>query len=473
MAISDVRGAGPFLAWPGMANLRVSLPLAFSFLKLFTSVYGGASLLAGLHAAHAMAYFDFELRLPFVPSLVIVYLTVPVALALAPFILRTWREITPLFLTLTVETLVGGLCFLLFPLEQGYPPRVAAAGFWGGLFHLADVLNLEYNEVPSLHVTFAVTAALVFGRRCGRLGRTLFALWAVAVAVSALLMHEHHLLDVAAGAVLAFATVGSVQRWASRDSFLDALQVELLCLREFACFVRRHRRYLLTFAALYRASFPNWRKTRVLRAAYCLAQHVDDVLDGDRQVPGDPEAYVQEILRGLRGEAPFGDSAADRLAEFLLPELPAEARGDLIALFEVLLEDRRRMAARRTWSAAALAEHHRKTFHYSLNLTLTLAGAALRASDAPELIAALSWCSPVRDLEEDRAKGLINIPGAVLERGAVEEWLREEHERGAAAIAALGRRLPTIDDPRSRSILTAFHRALAIYERKYRQGTPG
>ncbi len=30
-----------------------------------------------------------------------------------------------------------------------------------GLFHLADVLNLEYNALPSLHVAFAITTAEV------------------------------------------------------------------------------------------------------------------------------------------------------------------------------------------------------------------------------------------------------------------------------------------------------------------------
>ncbi|HSF41133.1 MAG TPA: hypothetical protein VLT87_15155, partial [Thermoanaerobaculia bacterium] len=102
-----------------------------------------------------------------------------------------------------------------------------------------------------------------------------------------------------------------------------------------------------------------------------------------------------------------------------------------------------------------------------------------RAADAPELVDALSWCSPVRDLAEDWKKGLINVPAEVLEQAqgdlaapAVREWLREEHRRGAAAIAALGAKLPAIPDPRSRAVLSSFHRALAAYERKYRKKNP-
>ena len=52
---------------------------------------------------------------------------------------------------------------------------------------------------------------------------------------------------------------------------------------------------------------------------------------------------------------------------------------------------------------------------------------------------------------------------------AIREWLRSEHRRGAACIAALGARLESVEDPKGRAILSAFHRALAAYERKYRR----
>ena len=467
MDARDSRGAEPLLAWPGMASLRLTLPLSYLFSKIFFSIYGLASLLAGIRGAHSAFYFDWELRLPFFPSVALIYLSVPRVLALTPVVLRTWRDFLPFFVTLTAVTVIAGLIFLVAPVTQGYPQRVAS-GTWAWVFQLADKLNLNYNEVPSLHVAFAVTVALVFGRRCGPLGKSLFWLWAAAVVASALLMHEHHVLDLVAGAVLGFVSVGVVHRRASREKTLQALRIEALCLREFLHFARRHPRYLLIAFALF-------RETRILRVAYCLAQHVDDVLDGDRKIKGDPEAYVQSVLRGLRGEAPFGDSTAEQLAEYVSRETTSfeterdDPRGDLIRLFEVLLEDRRRMDAQRALPAAELAELHRKTFFYSLNLTFILSGAKARAEEEPELIGALSWVSPVRDLEKDRKKGLINIPAEALEAGTVREWLRAEHLRGAAFIEALGARAAATEDPRSRKILAPFHKALSAYERKYRK----
>jgi hypothetical protein len=232
---------------------------------------------------------------------------------------------------------MGGLVFLLLPMAQSYPQR-QAYGLGGAVFRFADRLNLDYNELPSLQVAFAVTAAIVYGRRCGWLGKTLFGLWAVTVTLSALLMHEHHLLDLGAGAVLGWVAVATVHRRTSEERVLEVLRIEGLCLRELAHFVRRHFRNLRPLGAYFRASRGGWRKTRVLRASWCLAQYVDDVLQGRRRVKGDPEEHVQAILRALRGEAPFGGSAAEQLAQFVA-SAGEESRRELIDLFGRPLAD--------------------------------------------------------------------------------------------------------------------------------------
>ena len=57
----------PLLAWPGVESLKLTLPLSYLFSKIFFSIYGGASLLAGLRGARPNFHFDWELRLPFLP----------------------------------------------------------------------------------------------------------------------------------------------------------------------------------------------------------------------------------------------------------------------------------------------------------------------------------------------------------------------------------------------------------------------
>src|SRR4029450_9985999 len=95
-----------------------------------------------------------------------------------------------------------------------------------------------------------------------------------------------------------------------------------------------------------------------------------------------------------------------RRAELKRPD----GREKLAALVKVLIEDRRRMDARKTMPAAALATHHHKTFSLSLDLTLIAVGSDLRAEDAPDLIDALSWCSPIRDVDQELGNVLQHIP---------------------------------------------------------------
>ena len=277
------RGREPFLAWPGIASFRLTIPLSYLFFKVFSSVYGGASLLARLRRAPSTDfYFPWEMHLPFVPSWSVVYLSVPLLILLTPFILRTWRTFTPFVLTLTAETLIAGIFFLVVPVSQAYPPRVAH-GFFGGVFHLVDRLNLDYNKFPSLHIAFAVTAAIVFGRRCGWLGRTLFSLWIVAVGASTLLIHEHQLLDLVDRArprprLRRHRAAPGVRRPVPRRSaHRHALPARALPLGAAAHPLTCSPSPLLP---------PPLARTRTLRVSYALTQHVDDVLDGKPQGAG-------------------------------------------------------------------------------------------------------------------------------------------------------------------------------------------
>jgi membrane-associated phospholipid phosphatase len=204
--------------------------LSALFTALFVAVYGGASWLSAYRNPPPAPHFAFEAAIPFVPEMAWIYLSMPLALALTPLVLRTKREVVPFFFTLTAQLLAAGLCYLIYPVAPAWPPRVVE-GPAAGVFHFADALNLEYNELPSLHVAFAVSVALVFGRRLSPRGpavRLLLWLWVLAVGASTLMLHEHHLLDVLTGTALGILAVATVQRWTERREFLDALQLEVL-----------------------------------------------------------------------------------------------------------------------------------------------------------------------------------------------------------------------------------------------------
>jgi len=203
--------ATQFLAWPGWGHLRYAALLSFVNTLWFVLVYGGMDALTARRTFRVPVHFPAELTIPFVPAMTLFYMSIYLLFWMAPFVLRTRREFRALVITLAVAIFCGGIGFLLFPADLGFaPPREEDLGIWAGLFHFADKLNLIYNLLPSLHVAFAVICVAIFCARVPVAGKVLLWFWAAMVAASTVLIHQHHLLDVATGWLLALVCVKSI-----------------------------------------------------------------------------------------------------------------------------------------------------------------------------------------------------------------------------------------------------------------------
>ena len=132
----------------------------------------------------------WERDIPFIPALSVFYVSLTPLLCLAPFVIRNICDFRVLFKVMVTETIIGAVCFLLLPVESGYPSR-QVSGFFAPVYNFADHLNLTYNELPSLHVAFAYTAAIIFGQRLQYSGRILLLIWASLIAISTLFTHQH------------------------------------------------------------------------------------------------------------------------------------------------------------------------------------------------------------------------------------------------------------------------------------------
>jgi hypothetical protein len=377
---------------------------------------------------------------------------------------------------------VAALFFIAAPVQSSFPER-HVTGPWSATFLLADTLNLERNLFPSLHVAFAVTAALALAPTLGRWSRLLPLAWAATIAASTLLIHEHHIADVVGGVLLALLAWRHVGRWAGRADVLSAVDVELLCLRNQWLFARRHRRYALIALLLLVDRMPRWRARRVLVTGFCFLQAVDDILDGDRASSRDPLDVVDGLMQAIRDNR-FCDDDLMRLAQAFVSDLrltgKAAAIDDVLEIMAVMRRDRCRAVERALWSAEALREQHRKTFTLSLNLLLAASGSELRAADAPELIEAFGWCSTMRDLREDIDAGLINVPAevvraarldasspvdfdALLRSGDMRAWMAAERERAVMLLDGAQRRLDALKAQPGAQVLRIFTRSIRSF----------
>ncbi len=177
---------------------------ALAFLAVFYVFYGAASVLAGFNPQRLAVGMAWEANIPFVPQAAWVYNSMLLLLIAVMVVLRYEPRIRGLFWVLCAQVVFASLVFVLLPIDKSFPLRDSATALpW--VFVLADTLNLENNDLPSLHVCLAYTGAMIAGVHSQPLMRVGFMLWASAIAVSTLLMHEHHVLDLLTGWLLALA----------------------------------------------------------------------------------------------------------------------------------------------------------------------------------------------------------------------------------------------------------------------------
>jgi membrane-associated phospholipid phosphatase len=198
---------GAFFHWPGWGQFRYVVWLSLAVGAWFAVIFYGAEAVTSLHSYRIRVHLDAELRIPFVPAAVLGYMSLYLPLWMAGFVLRTRLEVRALAVTLAAVILVAGVCFLLLPAENAFPPPPDDMGVWTGLVRFAKLIALEHNLVPSLHVALSVVCLAVYARQAGPAGRALLWLWAAVIALSTLLLHQHYLLDVATGLALGLAGV--------------------------------------------------------------------------------------------------------------------------------------------------------------------------------------------------------------------------------------------------------------------------
>jgi membrane-associated phospholipid phosphatase len=202
----------PFVAWPGWMHLRFAWLQTLVVSAWFAVVFIGADWFTAHRSLRVRVHLDAELHIPLIPAFTAVYTSIYALFLAAPFVLRSRREITTLAIGQALATSIAGICFLLIPAQLAYPPSMdSQLGVWKDLFNVADRLNLDYNLVPSLHVALSIICIELFAVHAGRGGKILLRAWGLLIAASTLFTHQHHLVDVVTGYLLAFAVLRFVR----------------------------------------------------------------------------------------------------------------------------------------------------------------------------------------------------------------------------------------------------------------------
>ncbi len=183
---------GAFARWGAFVSL------------FFFSIYPTTNWLAANRGGYHSLYFDAELRFPFLPEFVWLYLSMYVLFLTPPFFLDP-GEMRSLAKRLAVATVVSGIVFIIFPVRLGFARIVPDDGPYRAIFEAIHALDLPFNLVPSLHVVYTFIICLAIARHAGKTTKFVFSLWGILIALSTVLVQQHHLVDVFAGVALALS----------------------------------------------------------------------------------------------------------------------------------------------------------------------------------------------------------------------------------------------------------------------------
>ncbi|HVF72528.1 MAG TPA: phosphatase PAP2/dual specificity phosphatase family protein [Chthoniobacterales bacterium] len=168
---------------------------------LFLIVYGWSNWFTAQRRDVSTLFFEWERMIPFVPLMIVPYMSIDLLFVAAPLLCRSDRELATLSKRIIATILVAGACFLLFPLRFAFD-RPDAAGWLGAVFDWFRAMDRPYNMLPSLHIAFRTVLAEFYARHTWGAVRLTSNIWFGLIGLSAVLTYQHHVMDVVAGFAL-------------------------------------------------------------------------------------------------------------------------------------------------------------------------------------------------------------------------------------------------------------------------------
>jgi membrane-associated phospholipid phosphatase len=187
------------------SQTRIKALFKWGLIGAFTcsGIYLGTNEIAAQRTSFYQLYFEFEREIPMVPWMIHIYNSFHILLFMNFLIIKDPLKIKAIAISLISSSAIASVFFLLLPAELGFSRTENIQGyeFWYNALHWLDH---PHNLVPSLHITFSALSAYVISTEMGSVFlRLIFLLWFLLICSSIVLVHQHHLIDIVCGFVLA------------------------------------------------------------------------------------------------------------------------------------------------------------------------------------------------------------------------------------------------------------------------------
>ncbi|HUS36826.1 MAG TPA: phosphatase PAP2/dual specificity phosphatase family protein [Verrucomicrobiae bacterium] len=200
---------------------------------LFVLTYGGINWLTAQRSDVGMLFFEWERAIPFVPWLIVPYMSIDLFFVVAPFVCKSEEELKVFARRVVFVVLVAGAVFLLFPLKFAFV-RPAVSGAFGFLFNALTSFDQPFNLLPSQHITLRTILAATYVRNARGVGKFIAHVWFSLIGISTVLVYQHHVLDVVGGFVVAGMALYLFSESPRRLAFVPNYRIGFYYLGGFA-----------------------------------------------------------------------------------------------------------------------------------------------------------------------------------------------------------------------------------------------
>ena len=169
---------------------------------LFVVVYGSCNWITAHRTDVGTWYYGWEKYIPFVPLMIVPYMSIDLFFVAAPFLCATKEELRVFARRIAFTILVAGGFFLAMPLKIG-TPLPEPAGWTGTLFKFLHGFDQPTNLFPSLHIALRTILASLYARHSKGVVRVASHVWFSLIGFSTLLTYQHHVVDIIGGFILA------------------------------------------------------------------------------------------------------------------------------------------------------------------------------------------------------------------------------------------------------------------------------
>ena len=142
--------------------------------------------------------FEWEKHIPFLPWLILPYMSIDFFFAASVFLCRNKVELNQHVYRIVLAIIISAAGFLLFPLRFSFIVPVVD-GFNGLLFQTLFSFDQPFNQAPSLHISLLMILWVKYAQHLKGLWLKCLQIWFALIAISVLGVYQHHVIDIITG----------------------------------------------------------------------------------------------------------------------------------------------------------------------------------------------------------------------------------------------------------------------------------